>query len=66
MIAEAVRAGVLKVTPPRSHKNPNKWAKHLAPWFNEQCRQARATYRAASRAQGNHHASATSALQCYI
>jgi hypothetical protein len=66
MLEEATKAGVIKVTPPRSQKNPNKWAKHLAPWFNENCRNAREAYRATYRAQGKKHASATSALQSYI
>jgi hypothetical protein len=56
MLTEAEKAGVIKKTPPRSHKNPNKWAKHLAPWFNEQCRNARAAYRSALNTHGNHHA----------
>ncbi len=46
ILQEAVGAGVvkeIKVTIPR---NPNKWRKTLAPWFNEQCREAK-------RAMGN-------------
>jgi hypothetical protein len=28
----------VKMTPPR---NPNKWGKTLAPWFDENCREAK-------------------------
>ena len=23
------------------NKNPNKWEKHMAPWYNEECRKAK-------------------------
>jgi hypothetical protein len=62
LLEEASKAGVVKVIPKRPNRNPNKWAKHLAPWFNEHCRSARDAYRAEVRARGKHHASATSAL----
>jgi hypothetical protein len=26
-------------------KNPNKWEKHMAPWFEEQCKGTRLKYR---------------------
>jgi len=41
ILDEAVAAGVVKaitITPPR---NPNKWSKTLAPWFNDECRTAK-------------------------
>jgi hypothetical protein len=66
LLAEAQRAGVVTATSQRTHKNPNKWAKQLAPWFNENCRNARAAFRAASRIHGKHHASTTTALQKYL
>jgi hypothetical protein len=34
-IAEAKKAGVIKAVPVKVQKNPNRWAKHLAPWFEE-------------------------------
>jgi hypothetical protein len=45
LIAEAKKAGVVKSTRDRIHKNPNRWAKHLAPWFDEACKQTKYTYR---------------------
>ena len=48
IIEEAIRAGVLKATKKRIAWNPNKWPKHMAPWFNEQCKTARTRYRAAA------------------
>ena len=41
LIQEAKKAGVIKVIPIKMQKNPNRWAKHLAPWFGEQCKAAR-------------------------
>jgi hypothetical protein len=41
LLDQAIEIGVVKkitITPP---KNPNKWGKALAPWFNEQCREAK-------------------------
>jgi DNA transposition AAA+ family ATPase len=62
LLVEASKAGVVKVIPHRPNKNPNKWAKHLAPWFNENCRNARDAYRTEVSTRGKHHSSATSAL----
>jgi hypothetical protein len=47
LLKEATIAGVLEVRSKRVAKNPNKWAKHLAPWFNERCKTARTRYRKA-------------------
>ena len=47
LLVEATRAGVLAVSTKRTAKNPNKWAKHLAPWYDARCKEARARYRAA-------------------
>ncbi len=41
LIAEAVSAGVMTKTILTESKNPNKWEKHLAPWYNEECRTAK-------------------------
>jgi hypothetical protein len=35
LIAEAKDAGVLKSINTKIQKNPNRWAKHMAPWFEE-------------------------------
>ena len=33
----------------RSPKNPNKWGKTLAPWFTEECREAKKALAEAKR-----------------
>jgi hypothetical protein len=41
ILKEAIQAGVvkeIKITVPR---NPNKWGKTLAPWYNDACREAK-------------------------
>ena len=47
LLEEATAAGVVTVSQKRTAKNPNKWAKHFAPWFNTNCHKARARYREA-------------------
>ena len=47
LLAEATSAGVLTATVKRTSLNPNRWEKHLAPWFTSTCRAARASYRKA-------------------
>ena len=41
MIKEAMEAGVIKEIKISQPKNPNKWGKTLAPWFDEKCREAK-------------------------
>lgn len=52
LLDEATTAGVVAVSYKSSAKNPNKWAKHFAPWFNTQCHHARARYREAVKRNG--------------
>ena len=52
LLQEAVSAGVvkeIKITVPR---NPNKWGKTLAPWYNEMCRAAKRDMAMARREHG--------------
>ncbi len=56
LIREAIDAGVVKSIEIRPQKNPNRWAKHLAPWYNEVCREAKREYKAVKRAHGRKHA----------
>jgi hypothetical protein len=41
LIREAQEAGVVKTSVSKIQKNPNRWAKHLAPWFDTSCKEAR-------------------------
>jgi hypothetical protein len=65
IIAEAKKAGVIKAVPVKIQKNPNRWAKHLAPWFEEQCKTARQKYRRLKRAHGKKHAVVKAAYHEY-
>ena len=66
LIEEATDAGVLKATTRRTSTNPNKWEKHLAPWFTERCKTARTQYRAALKNNGKTHAHTQHALKRYV
>ena len=65
LLAEATSAGVLTATVKRTSLNPNRWEKHLAPWFTNTCREARARYRAAVRHNGKTHSHTVHALKRY-
>jgi hypothetical protein len=41
ILQQAVKAQVVKEIKITIPKNPNKWGKTLAPWFNEECREAK-------------------------
>ena len=41
IIKEAMNAGVVRVVKQAHPRNPNKWGKKLAPWFDEKCREAK-------------------------
>ena len=45
LIKEAQKAGVIKTFVNKIQKNPNRWAKHLAPWFGDSCKEAKRNYR---------------------
>ena len=48
LLDQATVAGVLDVSSSkRQYTNPNKWDKHLAPWFSEQCQVTRRSFRKA-------------------
>jgi hypothetical protein len=55
LLREATDAGVVKVSQKRTATNPNKWAKHFAPWFNTACHKARTRYREAVKRNGKEH-----------
>ena len=41
MLEDALLAGVVKKIEIKEPKNPNKWGKTLAPWYTEECREAK-------------------------
>jgi len=65
LLAEAISAGVLTATVKRTSLNPNRWEKHLAPWFTSTCRAARASYQAAVPHNGKTHSHTVHVLKRY-
>jgi hypothetical protein len=55
LVDEAINAGVVKAKETRQYKKPNRWAKHLAPWFNEVCKEAKREYKIQKRIYGKKH-----------
>jgi hypothetical protein len=45
LISQALKIGVVKQKKTRIAANPNRWAKHLAPWYNDRCREAKRKYK---------------------
>jgi hypothetical protein len=41
LLEQAVTPGVVKEVTLTTPRNPNKWGKTLAPWFDETCREAK-------------------------
>ena len=41
LINEAVKTGVVTRKIIKESANPNKWEKHMAPWYNEECKEAK-------------------------
>jgi hypothetical protein len=66
LINEAIKAGVLTKKIKRTAHNPNKWEKHLAPWFTGRCREARTRYKTAVKRNGKLHTHTTHALKRYV
>lgn len=66
MLEEAAKAGVLRITTKNKAKNPNKWEKHLAPWFDDNCKHARDRYRRAVKRNGKNHAHATNMFKAFV
>ena len=52
LITEAVKIEVMSKTVITESKNPNKWDKHLAPWFTAKCATTRRELRRAQRQFG--------------
>ncbi len=52
ILNQAITAKVVKEIKIMTPKNPNKWGKTLAPWFNEECREARKSLAAAKKLYG--------------
>jgi hypothetical protein len=67
LLREATNAGVVEVkTTHRAFANPNKWNKHLAPWYNTQCRAAKRAFHQARQTHGKHHATSQKTLKQFV
>ena len=60
-----MKAGVVKAIQIKQYKNPNRWAKHLAPWFNMICKDARRTYKELKRQYGKKHGKTRAAYKTF-
>lgn len=65
LIKEGIAAGVVKEVRHTTPRNPNKWGKTLAPWFTEECREAKRAYIGVVRKEGRVSAAAGDALGVY-
>jgi hypothetical protein len=65
LIEEAVLAGVVKKVELKAPKNPNKWGKTLAPWFTEECREAKKAVYEAKKVHGRGSDEAVAAAKAY-
>ena len=66
LLNEATVAGVVNVSEKRTAKNPNKWAKHFAPWFDTLCYTARTRYREAVKRNGKEHQHTKEMFKKYV
>jgi hypothetical protein len=66
MLEEAVRAGVVREITITEPKNPNKWGKTLAPWFNEDCRVAKRAMAHARKVYGRNGAESIATTKAYM
>jgi hypothetical protein len=63
LIEQALAVGVARRKIPRIAANPNRWAKHLAPWYNDQCREAKRQYKLCKKGKGKKHRDTITAYQ---
>jgi hypothetical protein len=63
ILQQATTAGVVKKIVATQPKNPNKWGKNLAPWFNEECREAKKCVAEAKQTYGKGDARIVLALR---
>ena len=65
LLEAAVRAQVVDRIEIRQARNPNKWDKRLAPWFTDDCREARRTYIRIRRSTGRDSSEARDAARTF-
>ena len=65
LIAEAQRAEVITSKYDRVQKNPNRWSKHMAPWYDEDCKKTKLNYKIIKRRHGKRHTATKTAYQTF-
>jgi hypothetical protein len=66
LLEEAVEAGVVKRIQITTPRNPNKWGKTLAPWFDDNCREAKREMARTRRLHGKGDARSIIATKLYL
>jgi hypothetical protein len=67
LLKQATEAGVLEVSSARrAFNNPNKWDKHLAPWFNTKCTEARRKLKSERHRYGKRHKRTAEAMKEFL
>ena len=67
LLAEATRVEVVSISKARRmFTNPNRWDKHLAPWYNTKCIESKRTFRSMRKQYGRKHARTLKALYNYV
>ena len=59
-------AGVISSFQIKAPLNPNRFGKHLAPWFDDSCRHAKAAHRATCHTEGKNSDRARAAYRTYL
>ncbi len=65
LLQEGQAAGVVSAHTPRAPINPNRWGKHLAPWFNAACHVAKRQYKETCKSRGKGDELAKEHLRSY-
>ena len=65
LIEEATAAEVVTKRVIKESANPNKWEKHLAPWYNAECKEAKSQCRSTRKKFGNNSPPAKAAYRKY-
>ncbi len=66
LLEEGERVGVVSRKIARAPQNPNRIGKYLAPWFGEECREAKKKFRNTCREHGRSSLEARAAYRLYI
>ena len=66
ILEQAVQAGVVKRITITTPRNPNKWGKTLAPWFDDNCRATKKERARMQRLHGKGDTRSIAATKAYL